>query len=334
MDGAAEPVTLPPPTYSSVVDAAARLEGAAVLTPVLSSPVLDAATGARVLIKAENLQRTGSFKFRGAYNRLSRIPKEERAAGVVAASSGNHAQGVAEAARLLGMPATIVMPSDAPQLKVDGVRVRGGTVVSYDRAREDRFAIMAEIAERTGAHPTPPYDHPHVIAGQGAAGREFARQAQEMGAALDVVFCNVGGGGLIAGVALAFEAKSPKTRLYAVEPAGFDDTRRSLLAGARVSNASPSGSIQDALLPQTPGALTFSINKRLLSGGVAVTDAEALVAMAFAHRHLKIVLEPGGAASLAAALLSKIDLRGLTVGVIVTGGNVDPALFARAIGAA
>jgi len=323
-----------PPTFEDVASAARQISGVAVRTPILTSPVLDAVTGARVLIKSECLQRTGSFKFRGAYNRLSRIPEAARGPGVVAASSGNHAQGVAEAARLLGMPATIVMPTDAPRSKVAGVRERGAKVVEYDRVSEDRFAIMNEIAARTGAHLTPPYDHPHIIAGQGTVGLELAEQARDLGAELDALFCNVGGGGLMAGVALAFEEMSPATQLYAVEPAGFDDTRRSLLAGTRVSNAKPSGSIMDALLPMTPGEMTFAINQRLLAGGVVVTDDEAMATVNFAFRRLKLVLEPGGAASLAAVLLGKKDLRGKTVGVVVTGGNIDAALFARAIGEA
>ncbi len=320
------------PSVKDVRDAAEQIRAVAVRTPVITSPVLDAATGARVLIKAENLQRTGSFKFRGAYNRLSRLSDDDRARGVVACSSGNHAQGVAEAARLLRTPATIVMPTDAPAGKVRGVRERGATVVTYDRLSEDRFAVMADIAKSTGAVETPPYDHPHIIAGQGTAGLEFAAQSDAAGARLDALFCNVGGGGLMAGLALAFEAESPRTKLYAVEPAGFDDTRRSLLSGVRKRNAAAGGSICDALLPEAPGEMTFGINKPRLAGGVVVTDAEALAAMNFAFRRLKLVLEPGGAASLAAVLFGKIDVRGKTIGVVVTGGNVDADMFERAIG--
>ncbi|MGD2133018.1 MAG: threonine/serine dehydratase [Maricaulaceae bacterium] len=324
---------LHPPAFEDIVAAAARLDGVARRTPLLRSDVLDAATGARVLIKAECLQRTGSFKIRGATNLIAKIPEAERARGVVAASSGNHAQGVAEAARLFGVLATIVMPTDAPAGKVEGVRERGAQIVFYDRASEDRVAIMTRLAREAGSHLAPPYDHPDVIAGQGTVGLELAAQAKEASEALDAVYCNVGGGGLISGVALALGHESPDTKIYAVEPVGFDNMRRSLIAGRRVENAAAAGSICDALLPLLPGELTFAIARDRLAGGVAVTDAEALAAVGFAFRRLKIVLEPGGAASLAAALFGKRDLRGKTVGVVVTGGNVDPAVFARAIGA-
>ena len=319
-----------PPDFDAVIAAAERLRGRAAETPVLTSPVLDAATGARVFLKAENLQYTGSFKFRGAYNRLAQIPEGERGRGVVAQSSGNHAQGVAEAARLLGMRATIVMPEDVPAEKLAGVRERGGRVVFYDRATEDRDTVFAAVAEETGAHVAPPFDHPHTIAGQGTAALEFARQLAARGETLDALLCPVSGGGLIAGVALAFEHESPATEILAVEPAGFDDLRRSLAAGRRVRNAASSGSLCDALLAPTPGALTFAIIQRLLAGGVVVTDAEALAAVAFAYRRMKIVLEPGGAAALAAVLTGKRDLRGKAVGVILSGGNVDAAVFRKA----
>jgi threonine dehydratase len=320
------------PTAADVVAAARRLEGVAVKTPVLSSRVLDAATGARVLIKAENLQRTGSFKIRGAYNRLAQIPEVERGRGVVAASSGNHAQGVAEAARLLKMAATIVMPKDTPAAKLAGVRERGAAIRFYDRASEDRAAVASLLVKETGAHAAPPYDHPHTIAGQGVVGRELLLQARGLGLELDAVLCPVSGGGLIAGIALALERDSPQTKVYAVEPTGFDDTRLSLLSGRIVRNPSRAGTLCDALFAEEPGAITFEINRRRLAGGVAVSDEEALAAVGFAFRRLKLVLEPSGALALGAALLGKLDLRGKTVGVIATGGNVDPATFARAIG--
>jgi threonine dehydratase len=320
------------PTAADVAAAARRLEGVAVKTPILTSRVLDAATGARVLIKAESLQRTGSFKIRGAYNRLAQIPDAERGRGVAAASSGNHAQGVAEAARLLKIRATIVMPADTPAAKLQGVRERGAAIRFYDRASEDRAAVAAALVEQTGAHAAPPFDHPHTIAGQGTVGRELLLQARGLGHELDAVLCPVSGGGLIAGISLALERDSPQTRIYAVEPAGFEDTRLSLLAGRRVRNAAKAGSVCDALLAEEPGAITFEINRRRLSGGIAVSDAEALAAVGFAFRRLKLVLEPSGAAALAAALLGKLDLRGKTVGVVATGGNVDPSTFARALG--
>jgi threonine dehydratase len=323
---------LDPPTYDDILAAAERIRGVAVRTPVLTSPVLDQATGARVLVKAECLQRTGSFKIRGAYNRLAQIPVSERGRGVAAASSGNHAQGVAEAARLLGIKATIVMPADTPAAKLAGVRERGAAIRFYDRAQEDRDAVTAALLEATGAHPAPPFDHPDIIAGQGTAGLELAAQAREMGLALDVVLAPVSGGGLIAGVALALERDSPQTKVYAVEPAGFDDTRRSLLAGERVRNRAQSGSVCDALLAPSPGRITFAINRRLLAGAVTVSDAEALAGAAFALRRMKIVLEPSGATALAAALLGKLDLRGKTVGVIASGGNVDGGLSAKSLG--
>jgi threonine dehydratase len=322
-----------PPTYNDVLAAAERIRGVAIRTPALSSSVLDAATGARVLVKAESLQRTGSFKIRGAYNRLSQIPLSERGRGVVAASSGNHAQGVAEAARLLGMKATIVMPADTPGVKLAGVRERGAAIKPYDRATEDRDAVTAALLQETGANAAPPFDHPHIIAGQGTVGLELAEQARELGVSLDVVLAPASGGGLIAGIALALAHVSPQTKIYAVEPVGFDDTRRSLAAGVRVRNAAASGSICDALLAPEPGRITFPINRRLLAGGVTVTDAEALAGVAFAFRRMRLVLEPGGATALAAVLLGKLDLRGKTVGVIASGGNVDPAMFAKAIGA-
>lgn len=321
-----------PPTFDDVRAAARRIAGAALRTPLLSSPTLDACTGGRVLIKAECLQRTGSFKIRGAFNRLAALSEGERRRGVVAFSSGNHAQGVAEAARLHGVPATIVMPADAPAVKFAGVTARGAKVRPYDRVTESREAIAAAIAAETGGHLTPAFDHGDVIAGQGTVGLEMIEDAARMDARFDLVLAPMSGGGLLGGIALAFEALSPETELWGVEPEGFDDHRRSLLAGQRVGNAKLSGSICDALLAPEPGLITFAINARRLKGAVTATDEEALAAMRFAFRWLKLVLEPGGAVALAAALLGKLDLRGRTVGVVASGGNVDPALFARAIG--
>ncbi|HTI66127.1 MAG TPA: threonine/serine dehydratase [Caulobacteraceae bacterium] len=321
----------PLPTFDDVLDAADRLEGLAVVTPLLRADALDAAAGGRVFVKAEPLQRTGSFKFRGAYNRLSRLDAAERGAGVVAFSSGNHAQGVAEAARLVGCPAVIVMPSDAPAVKVEGTRALGAEVVFYDRFTESREAIAAAIAAGRGAVVVPSFDDPYVIAGQGTVGLEAARQLAGIGAAADVLLCPVSGGGLIAGVALAFEALSPATAIHSVEPEGFDDHARSLAAGERLSNPPGRNSISDALLSPMPGELTFAINRRLLSAGLAVSDGAALDALGFGFRHLRLVLEPGGSLGLAALLSGRLDLGGLTALVVASGGNVDPSLFARAL---
>jgi threonine dehydratase len=319
------------PTFADILAAAERIDGHAYKTPLLQNDALDAAVGGRVFVKAESLQRTGSFKFRGAYNRLSQLDAAERGRGVVAFSSGNHAQGVALAARLLEVKATIVMPADAPALKIEATRGYGAEVVLYDRWRESREAIGARLVEERGAVLVPPFEDPRVIAGQGTAGLEAARQLEALGAAADVALCCTSGGGLVAGVATALAELSPATRVYAVEPEGFDDTARSLAAGHPVT-VEPSGtSVCDALLVARPGDLTFSINRRLLAGALAVSDTEALAAVAFAFRHLKLVLEPGGAVALAAALTGKRDLNGRTTLVVATGGNVDPAVFARAL---
>jgi threonine dehydratase len=316
-----------PPTLADVAAAAARLRGVVVGTPLLESESVNARAGGRVLLKAECLQRTGSFKFRGAYNAISQIA----VGAVVAYSSGNHAQGVAAAARLLGKAATIVMPADAPAIKIENTRAYGAEVRLYDRQRESREAIGVEIAARTGAALIKPYDDQRIIAGQGTAGLEVAAEARDHGLEIDIALVPCGGGGLIAGCALALKAAFRDIQLYAVEPDGLDDTRRSLEAGERVANAPGATSICDALLLPTPGELTFAINRELLAGGLTVSDDEVLSAIAFAFRHLKLVLEPGGAAALAAVLSRKVALEGRTVAIVLSGGNVDPALFAAAI---
>ncbi|MEO0982313.1 MAG: threonine/serine dehydratase [Pseudomonadota bacterium] len=276
------------------------------------------------------MQTTGSFKIRGAMNRLSRIAPERRAAGVVAFSSGNHAQGVARAARLLGMPALIVMPFDAPEVKAAGVRADGAEIRPFDRASESREAIAAEIAAERGATLVPSFDDPLIIAGQGTAGLEFARQQDQASRTLDHLICGAGGGGLMAGLSLAFARLSPETRLWTAEPEGFDDHRRSFEAGERRSADPGVRSICDAILTPTPGELTFAITKRHVSGGFAVTEDEVRAAMRFAFQHLNLVVEPGGAVSLAAALRGLPDeMKGQTIGLVATGGNVDPALFAE-----
>ncbi len=316
-----------PVRFADVASAAERLRGVAVATPLLESEALNELVGGRLLIKPEPLQRTGSFKFRGAYNAISTL----RPAAVVAYSSGNHAQGVAMAARLLGLPATIVMPVDAPRTKLEGTRALGAEVITYDRYADDREAIGRAVAERTGAVLIRPYDDPLIVAGQGTVGLELAEQASRCHAVLDAVLVCCGGGGLIAGCAVALAARAPGAAVYAVEPAAFDDTARSLAAGTRLVNAPGGRSFCDALLAPMPGELTFELNRRLLAGGVAVSDAEVATAMRLAFRHLHLVVEPGGAVALAAALAGRIPTRDRTIGVVVSGGNVDAELFARVL---
>lgn len=320
--------------FADIEAAARRLEGLAVNTPVLESPALNKACGGRVLIKPECLQRTGSFKFRGAYNRIAQLDEVQRAAGVVAWSSGNHAQGVAAAAALLGIRATVVMPHDAPQIKLQRTRDFGAEVVGFDRFSEDREAIARAIAAERGAALVPSYDHPQVIAGQGTCGLEFARQLLARGLELDSLLVCCGGGGLSAGIATAFAQLQPAAAVHPVEPAQFDDTARSLQAGTRLSNDPEARSICDALLAPTPGELTFAINRQLLSEGLRVTDDEVRGAMRFAFEELKLVVEPGGAVALAAVLNGRIDCLQRTVGVIISGGNVDADQFAGVISAA
>ena len=319
------------PTFADVRDAARVLGGVAVRTPILRSDAIDEACVGKVLIKAEALQRTGSFKIRGAYNRLARLTQEERKAGVVAFSSGNHAQGVALAAKLLGLPATIVMPADAPAIKVEATRGYGADVVFYDRFTESREAIAARLAGERGAVVVPSYDDFHIMAGQGTVGLEAAEQLRELGVEADLLVTPASGGGLMAGIALAFGELSPQTRLYVAEPAGYEDHALSLREGRPTPIEPPGPSISDALLAPQPGDLTFAINGKRLAGTVAATDEEAMVAMATAFRHLKLVLEPGGAVALAAVLHGKLPLEGRTVLVVASGGNVDPELYCRAI---
>lgn len=307
--------------------AARRLSGHARRTPLLSSPFLDEVAGRRVLVKAEPLQHTGSFKFRGAWSAVSALEPEVRAKGVIAFSSGNHAQGVAYAAKLHGVPAVIVMPEDAPRLKIANTRGFGAEVVLYDRANEDRDEIGARLAEERGLTLIKPFDEPQVIAGQGTCGLEIAEQAAEMGIGeADVLVC-CGGGGLTSGISLAFEAHAPGLRARPVEPEGFDDTARSLAAGRIERNARMTGSLCDAIVTPQPGELTFPIMHRLCGPGLSVSDEEALRAMAAAFLRLKLVVEPGGAVALAAALFRPKAVEGDTVIAVCSGGNVDPALF-------
>jgi threonine dehydratase len=319
------------PTAADVDAAAERLAGVALRTPLISSPVLDAATGARVFLKAETLQRTGSFKFRGAYNRLAQIPPSQRKGGVVAYSSGNHAQGVAAAAGLLGMPAVIVMPSDAPREKRARTAALGAEIVLYDRDREDRAAIARAIAQERGAVLVPPFDDPMIIAGQGTAGREVIEDLAALGLVPDVVVIGASGGGLAAGIALAVKARVPQARLFTAEPEGFDDTARSFRSGKREKNARMSGTICDALMTNTPGEITFPINRDLIGEGITATDEEVTKAVAFAFHDLKLVVEPGGAIGLAALMSGKVDVRGKVAVAVLSGGNVDADLFYRLV---
>ena len=315
-------------TLGRIEAAAARIAGHAVRTPLLTHPDLDARTGGRLFLKAEPLQRTGSFKFRGAFNRIAQIDADATPGGVVAFSSGNHGQAVAFAARHFGLGATVVMPRDAPTIKVELTRSHGAAVVLYDRFGEDRAAIAARIIADTGAVLVPPYDDHDIMAGQGTVGLEIVDDLAAGGVRPDVVLCCCGGGGLLAGIATAVRAKAPAAALYAAEPEGFDDTARSLANGRRERNAPGGTTICDALLAATPGELTFPVNQRLVAGGVTASDAEVRAAVAYAARHLKLVVEPGGAVALAAALAGRVDLRGKVAAVVLSGGNIDAALLA------
>ena len=316
-----------PPSFQGVLDAARQIDGVAVRTPLIESPALNDRVGGRVLMKAETVQRAGAFKFRGAYNRISRLTEDERRRGVVAFSSGNHAQGVAAAAALVGEPAVIVMPSDSPRVKVEGVLSFGGEVRMYDRWSESREEIGAALARERGCVLVPPFDDPFVIEGQGTVGLELLEQAD---APLDQLLCGASGGGLIAGINLVMAERSPDTRVIVVEPEAFDDTARSLRAGERVGHPTGAPSICDALMAPMPGELTFAINRRL-AGAITVSDAEVAEAVRFAFRQLKLVVEPGGAVSLAALLAGKIEARGQITAIVLSGGNVDPGLFAAII---
>ena len=325
--------TKPLPTFADVDAAAARIKGVAVRTPLINHPVLDDRLGARVFLKAETLQRTGSFKFRGAYNKCSSIPQDKRAAGVVAYSSGNHAQGVAAAAKLLGMRATIVMPADAPKAKRMRTEALGAEVIGYDRNTEDRAAIAGRIVAERGATLVPPYDDPLIVAWQGTIGREIVEDLAAQGLKPEIVFIGMSGGGLAAGTALGIKAGAPEAQIYGVEPEGFDDTLRSFRSGKHETNQRMSGSICDALMSATPGEVTFPINSKLIGQGFAVSDEEVGRAVRFAFEELKLVVEPGGAVGLAAMLAGKLDLKGRIVCGVLSGGNVDATLFAKLIGA-
>lgn len=318
------------PTAQDVEAAQERLRDWLIETPVLESPLVNERAGMRVLLKAESLQHGGSFKLRGALNRLLTLSAAEREAGVVAFSSGNHAQAVALAAKWLRIRATIVMPSDAPRIKRERTAAYGAEVVLYDRRREDREKIATRIADERGAAIVPPFDHPDVIAGQGTVGLELARVARSGKAEPEALYVPCSGGGLVAGIALAFEAEFPACDVFAVEPRGYDDLAQSLAAGERRVLHDHPATLCDGLMAPTPGAITFAINRRRLAGAVTVGDDDVLRALAIAARDLKLVLEPSGAAALA-AVLSQPPAGRSCVAVVLSGGNVDPEVLARAL---
>lgn len=316
---------------STIRRAAERLSGRIVRTPLLNAAMLDELAGCRVFVKAEPLQRTGSFKLRGALSKILSVPEARRKSGFVAFSSGNHGQAVAAGARSVGAPSVIVMPKDAPAIKIESCRWWGAEVVLFDRATDDREAIGRTIEAERGMTLVPPFDDLEVMSGQGSMGLEIAEQLREAGAEPDALLVNCSGGGLASGVSTALRHAFPATRCYTVEPAGFDKMARSLAAGTPQRNERTSGSIMDALMAQAPGKLTLPALQANGVEGLAATDDEALDAMAAAFRTLKIVVEPGGAAALGALLAGKLDVRGRTVVVVCSGGNVDPAMFARAL---
>ena len=320
-----------PVTFEHIRAASGRLRDVAARTPLLSSPALDARLDARIFVKAENLQRIGAFKFRGAYNRLAQLSGRQRKKGVVAYSSGNHAQGVAYAAHLLDISATIVMPADAPRVKMEGTRNWGATVRTYDRRTESREAIAEDLANSSGATLVPAFDDPDIVAGQGTVGLELAEQLEEAGQKADLLLVPCGGGGLLAGVSTAMRELSPATEIFGVEPKNYDDHRRSLKAGRRVRIKGDSFTRCDALAATIPGEITWPINQRNVNGFVAVSEAEVGMAISFAARHLKTVLEPGGAVALAAILHEKMPVRGKTVAIVASGGNIDGELFASCL---
>ena len=316
------------PIFSDIALAAKRIRGEAIVTPLLENAKLNALAGGRVFIKAECLQRTGSFKFRGAWNCISKLDPAANTGGVVAYSSGNHAQGVAAAAQLRGVSALIVMPEDTPEIKKANTKAYGAEVVTYDRATESREEIANQYTAKRGAVLVPPFEHPDIIAGQGTCGLEIIDELQARGVALDDMLVNCSGGGLTAGVALAFSEKSPKTKVHSVEPEGFDDYARSLRSGVREKNVSAAGSICDALLTPQPGEMTFAMNKERLAEGYAVSETEVRRAVRFAFETLKLVVEPGGSVGLAAVLSGKINAKDKNIAIILSGGNVDVKLFA------
>lgn len=318
-------------SYNDIVAAADRIKGAAIKTPFIENAALNDKVGGRVFLKVESLQHVGAFKFRGAYNRLSALSDDEKKKGVVAWSSGNHAQGIAAAAELLGIEATIVMPEDAPQMKVDNTRAYGASIRFYDRYTESREEIGRALSEETGATLVPSYDDPYIIAGQGTTGLELVAQAGEANVELDAVFVPCGGGGLCSGTALAVRSLKPDVKFYAVEPEDFDDTARSFASGKQEHIDPANKSICDALLSPYPGTMTLPIMREHVEQVLTISDDEARTAVKFAWEKLKLVIEPGGAAGLAALLAGKIDCKGKNIAVVLSGGNIDAGMFAECI---
>ncbi|NIB42469.1 threonine/serine dehydratase [Pseudomaricurvus alkylphenolicus] len=317
------------PGFSAIEQAANNLEGHIIKTPLLESELLNEEIGGRLLIKPEVLQKTASFKIRGAFNKILSIPSRIRSRGVVAFSSGNHAQAVATSARYLGIPATIIMPENAPELKINNTLGYGASVLLYNPDTQDRELIAEELAEKKGLSLIRPYDDYHIIAGQGTVGYEIFSQAKNLNLDPSAVVVPCGGGGLIAGTAIALKHFSPEIEVWSAEPENFNDTKRSLEQGTRLKNNNTIKSICDSILTPTPGKLTFEINSNLLTGGVDVTDAEVKSAMLSAFRHFKLVVEPGGAVALSAILSGKIPIKGRTIIAILSGGNVDMALYSK-----
>lgn len=315
------------PTYNDICKARENLHEKAIYTPLIENAELNHITGGRIFLKAEVLQHTGSFKFRGAYNFICTLSKKQKEQGLLTFSSGNHAQGVAYASMLLNAKATIIMPSDAPEIKIENTRSYGAKVILYDRFNEDREAIGAEIINSTGALLIPPYDHPLIIAGQGTCGTEIIEQLLDKGVIPDAMVSCFGGGGLTSGIALAVKEKSKSTKIYSAEPLGFDDMSRSLEAGKRLSNDPKARSICDAVLTPTPGKIPFSLCSELLEEGLVVTDQEVKAAVKFAFKTLKLVVEPGGAVALAAVLHNKLPTKKKAIALTLSGGNVDPSTF-------
>ncbi|MFH1104377.1 MAG: threonine/serine dehydratase [Actinomycetota bacterium] len=324
-------MSIPAPTIDDVRAAQRAIEGLIVHTPLIEVPDAAESFGRRVLLKAETLQRTGSFKYRGATAFLARLGPEGRSRGVVAYSSGNHGQAVAAAAAHFGVSATIVMPSDAPEVKVSRTRARGAAIVMYDRAREEREAIAAGIAANRGVAIVPPYDHPWTIAGQGTAGLEIAADANAAGVTDPVVLVPAGGGGLTAGIALALAADLPAADVWTVEPELFDDHRRSFAAGERMGIQPGGRSICDALLAPTPGAVPFEVNRRLVRGSAVVSDDQVRAAIRFALEELRMVVEPGGAVGLAALLAGMVPGTRPVI-VVLSGANVDRSMLVECLG--
>ncbi len=313
-------------SYQDIEHAAKRLQGVAQVTPLLHSHELDRVTSGQIFVKAENLQHIGAFKFRGAYNRIVQLSDEQKQAGVVACSSGNHAQGVAASAQMLGVKATIVMPKDAPAIKVERTRAYGAEVRFYDRYTENREQIAQDLCEQLNATFVPPFDHAEVIAGQGTVGLEIC---QQLDGEADMMLSPLGGGGLCSGSALAAKHHWPNLTVYGVEPEAFNDTQLSIQQGERQTVSQSGNSICDSLMTPSPGELTFPINQEYVNSVLTVSDEEVEAAVYFAWKHLKLVVEPGGAAALAAVLAGKIDVSNKRCVLIASGGNVDPQWFAE-----